>query len=157
MPHAHGSIFTLFSRGLIFTNIEPRCAVACGNFLQGKKTVGKILERLLSRENPLKTHPKPGLLEEPMIFFCWHRPVWGVYHFLLSFFAFNHDVVPRASFPGLAARAGGCHIPCVPWLVSHQTHRFRTEAAGAGLGAGVWSCSVFSGRAYLMHVDLIHF
>lgn len=40
---------------------------------------------------------------------------------------------------------------------SHPTQRFRTATAGDGLGAGIWSYSVFSGMSYRMHVDLIHF
>lgn len=103
---------------------------------------------MLYSENHFKTHPNPGLLEE--ILFYWHRSVLGAYNFV--FFAFNQDVMP-----GAGAHTGDCHICCVPWLVSPQTHRFETAATGDGLRAGIWSYSVFSGMTYLMHMDLIHF
>lgn len=58
--------------------------------------------------------------------------------------------------PSPAALAGGCHVPRVPWLVSHRALS-SGAAPGDGLGAAVWSYSVFSDTTYLMHTDLIHF
>lgn len=152
-------IVTIFTMGSVFTNIEPLCTVACGDLKLSKKMVRKIPDSVrdwsasLCREKRLKPVQALGFWKS------WWVCSIGLDLFgeFIIFSAFNQDVIPCTSFPGPGALAGGCHIPCVPRLVSPQTHRFRTAAAGEGLRAGIWSYSVFSGTTYLMHMDLIHF